>query len=150
MQRNCDLCGTVYEALRTTSKYCSANCRMRKSRGATAPKKVTKRKANRVTKSDPAQITSLPPPDESPTGPIESALLAELTAVDRVSTTLGQAALALARRVDLGHDTGAGLASLVKQLEATKNSATANVKSDRSPLDIRRDELAERRGRQGA
>ena len=129
MERSCDICGGAYEAKRPNSKYCGDTCRKRASRGAV-------------------------PADEVPTlvpdlevGPVESALLAELTEVERTKTALGQAALALARRVDIGRDTGAGLASLVKQLEATAKAATANVKSDASPLDLMRDELAERRSR---
>jgi hypothetical protein len=91
------------------------------------------------------EVAVLVPPAEA--GPVESALLAELTAVERAATALGQAALALARRVDIGRDTGAGLAALVKQLEATAKAATADVKSAASPLDLMRDELAERRSR---
>lgn len=139
MQRPCDVCGDSYEAKRATSKYCSARCRVSASRGA-----VT----SHAGEAD-AVVTPLPAPDVT-IGPVETAAHAQLAEVERNSTTLGQAALALARRVDIGRDTGAGLAALVKQLEATVKAATADVKSAQSPLDKARDEVAERRAKRGA
>lgn len=132
MDRPCDVCGDIYDAKRPNSKYCGDTCRKRAQRGAVA--------------ADAAEQVPTLVPDLEP-GPVETALLAELTAIERQATALGQAALALARRVDIGRDTGAGLAALVKQLEATRTAATANVKSAASPLDLMRDELAERRSR---
>lgn len=143
MERPCDVCGEPYEAKRATSKTCSARCRVAKSRGAVA--------IHRDPLPEPplTPVVVIPDADEA-VGPVTSALLQELTEADRASTSLGQAALSLARRVDLGRDTGAGLASLVKQLEATKNSATADVRSEATPLDRTRDQLAERRAKRGA
>jgi hypothetical protein len=88
-------------------------------------------------------------PDQTD-GPVTKSALVTLREVERVDTPLGQAALALARRVDLNRDTGAGLAALVKQFEATLKAATADVKSDQSALDRARDELAARRAARGA
>jgi hypothetical protein len=139
MQRPCDVCETPYEAKRATSKYCSDKCRVAASRGA-----VTKHAEPENVAAAP--ISSLPEPEDAP-GPVETAVLEELTTAERDKTALGQATLALARRVDIGRDTGAGLAALVKQLEATKNSATADVKTESTPLDRARDELAARRAR---
>lgn len=144
MQRACDSCGEAYEALRPASKFCSPTCRKRASRGATTPKVVTDSETAPVTGGDIVPFPVPPPPDRE-AGEVESALLAELTKVERGGTSLGRAALALARRVDEGRDTGAGLASLVKQLEATSKAATADVKSAVSPVERMRDELAERR-----
>lgn len=135
MQRPCDVCGEVYEAKRATSKYCSDRCKMRKARGA-------------VTRSGGEKVAQLAP--EPTDGPVTAAALVTLRETERLETPLGQAALALARRVDVGRDTGAGLAALVKQFEATLTAATANVKSDASPLDRARDELAQRRAARGA
>lgn len=127
MDRPCDVCGQIYEAKRPTSKFCGSTCRMRASRGHVA---------------GPPVVTLV---TELEVGPVESAALAQLRAVERESTTLGLAAIALAHRVDAGRDTGAGLASLVKQLEATVKAATADVRDPASPLDLMRDELAQRR-----
>lgn len=146
MTRTCEVCGGSYETARATAKCCSAKCRKARSRGATAPKSVTGSEATQVTEGDVTPFLTLPPPRRE-AGEVESALLAELTEVERAGTSLGRAALALARRVDEGRDTGAGLASLVKQLEATSKAATADVKSGISAVDRMRDELAERRSR---
>lgn len=142
MDRPCDSCGVTYEAKRPNSRFCSANCRKRASRGAPTPTSVTQ---------GDGELVALPvSARESEQGPVESALLTELKTAERDGTTLGQAALSLARRVDVGRDTGAGLASLVKQLEATIKAATADVKSAASALDQMRDQLAERRAARGA
>lgn len=132
MQRLCDVCDVPYEAKRPTSRFCSATCRKRASRGA-------------VTAPEVEDLPKLVP--EHVDGPVTESALAVLHDVERSGTPLGQAALALARRVDLNRDTGAGLAALVKQFEATLKAATADVKSAASPLDLMRDELAERRSR---
>lgn len=133
MQRPCDVCGESYEAKRATSKYCSDRCKMRKARGA-------------VTKAE--KVPTLAP--EHTDGPVTESALVTLRAAERAESPLGQAALVLARRVDLNRDTGAGLAALVKQFEATLKAATADVKSVESPLDRARDELAARRAARGA
>lgn len=141
MQRPCDVCSQPYEAKRSTSKYCSDRCRVAASRGALTQHLDSVPEA--------PVVAALPEPAET-FGPVEAAAVGHLRAVERDATTLGQAALALARRVDVGRDTGAGLASLVKQLEATLRAATADVKSAASPVEKMRDELATRRAARGA
>lgn len=146
MDRVCVVCGASFEAPTARAKYCSRTCSSRASRGVATRKAVTEGESAPITEGETTQVSILtpPPPD---LGPVESALLAELTEVERESSSLGRAALALAHRVDEGRDLGSALAALVKQLEATKNAATADVKSAASPLDLMRDELAERRSR---
>lgn len=126
MQRACDACGDDYEAKRPNSRFCSDTCRKRGQRGARSE------------------------PDAPKNTEVESAVRAELESVGRGRSPLGLAALALARRVDDGRDTGAGLAALVRQLGVTLAAATAGVTVEQSPLDAQRDELAERRRRLGA
>lgn len=130
MQRPCDVCGETYEAKRATSKYCSDRCKMRKARGA--PVKH-------------ADAIPLRPADvlESEIGPVEAETRRHLAEVDRETSVLGQTALVLARRLDYGRDTGAALASVAKQLEATLSSATKGVALAADPLD----ELRARRDR---
>ena len=135
MHRPCDACGEMYEAKHPSSRFCGAKCRKRASRGA-------------VTAPEVDELPTLVP--EHTEGPVAESALSVLRAVERLETPLGQAALALARRVDVGRDTGAGLAALVKQFEATLRSATADVKSEESPLERARDELAARRAARGA
>lgn len=148
MKRACVICGAPYEGLSERAKYCSSTCRSRASRGATTSQVVTDSETTQVTGSDIAPVVDLNPPVER--GPVEAALFSELSDVDRAGSALGQAALTLARRVDAGRDMGTGLAALVRQMEATRASATADVKSAASPLDKARDQLAERRAARGA
>lgn len=115
--RTCDVCGAVYEAKRPNSKYCSPTCRKRASRGAPT-----------------AEVVTLPS-SKPESGPIETATRAELEAVDRLGSVFGQTALALARKLDTGRDTGAAMASLAKQLESTMSSATEGVTAAADPLD---------------
>lgn len=119
MQRPCDVCGTPYEAKRPTSKYCSTRCRTRASRG---------------TPTEHADVVPLPAPEEQ-AGPVEAATLRELEAVERADSVFGQTALALARKLDAGRETGAAMASLAKQLEATLATATEGVTTAADPLD---------------
>ena len=108
MQRTCERCGKTYEAARSTSKFCSSTCRAAVSLA---------RKAG-----EPVQL--LPQPEPSADGgSLTSATIAELAAADRVDCTLGQAAIALARRVDAGHESGSSVAALVRELRVTLEAA---------------------------
>lgn len=130
--RACLACGESLEGTRQR-KYCANNgvCKMRYHRGARAE----------------------PQGGQEPNGiqSTEAATMFELAEAARLGTPLGQAALVLARRIDRSHlDTGAGVASLAKQLQQTLEAATADVTHEESPLDRHRDELAERRASQSA
>lgn len=149
MDRDCVVCGAPFKAQRKSAKYCSRTCSARASRGVKTVPVVTQRQIGGVTEGDSASVTPLPDPPVK-LGPVESALLEELSEHHRETTSLGRTALAMAHRVDEGRDLGSALAALAKQLEATRSAALAGVKSVQSPLDNRRDELAERRARQGA
>jgi hypothetical protein len=132
MKRPCDVCGTVYEAKRKTSRYCSSGCRARKSLGA--------------------EVVELPPPTagENEGGPCYAATLRSLTEASRHDTPLGAAALALARRIDSpGLDTGSALASLVGRLETTLATAMKGAGAATAPGQLK-DELAARRAAHGA
>lgn len=135
--RSCDVCGRQYEAKRMSSKMCGPTCRKRASRGA-APTTGTVIALGNAS----VEVGSM-------AGAVESTTRQVLAEVERVDTPLGQSALAMARRVDTGGDTGAGLAALIKQLEATLRSATSGSREDASPLDRARDELAARREMRG-
>lgn len=133
--RPCDVCGTPYEAKRATSKYCSATCRMRKSRGAEVV---------------PLPAAETGKPGEPPRGPCYAATLRTLTDADRHDTPLGVAALVLAQRIDNpGMDTGSALASVVGRLEVTLAAAMKGAGAATAPGQLR-DELAARRAAHGA
>lgn len=124
----CALCGEPFEAKRSTKRYCSASCRARASQGATP-------------------VTDLPRPTANG---VEAATRAELDAADRLDTALGQAALALARRVDSDRETGASAAAVTKEWRTVMTEALKGAGAAASPLDRARDELARRRAARGA
>lgn len=133
MQRNCDVCGREYEAKRSTSKYCpGSRCRTQASRA---------RQSGGGVVDMPKRTT--------PRVSVESATTEALEEVGRLESPLGQVAVALAHRLDGGHmDTGAALASLAKQLEATLAAATADAEVAADPIDELR--LARERKRAAA
>ena len=73
----------------------------------------------------PKTFTLLP----VPTGGdgLVTATLAELERADMASSSLGQAALVLARRIEAGQDNGSAMASMVKQWQDTMGRATAGA-----------------------
>ena len=128
MTQNCASCGQPYEAKRQTSRFCSTQCRVRASRGHVVE----------VGSTRPTQ------------GHVVAATRAELDAADREASAFGQAALALAERIDARQDTGAGLASLTREWRMTLVEAVKGAGAQASPLDKARDELARRRAARGA
>lgn len=132
MTRNCASCGRPFEASSPRATYCGATCRKRASRGAVVTDIAERRPG-------PSRATGL-----------VLAVTKELEEADRLETALGQAALALANRLETGVDTGSAVASLTRELRATMEAATAGARAVRSPLEQMRDELAERRRARGA
>ena len=119
MQLACQVCEDTFEAKRATAKYCSGRCRKRNQRAGGAKKAAERREAS-----------------SSGVGSVAAATLLQLQEASRLHTPLGQAALALASRLDISQtDTGAGVASLAKQLEATLAAATADAEVVDDPID---------------
>ena len=114
MKRTCDACGAPYTAKSPLSRYCSPRCAKRAQRTGLARS------------AQGAAMIAEPP---AATQEVEAAVRLALEDVGRLSTPLGQVALALARRLDSpSGDTGAGLAALAKQLAATLAAATADAR----------------------
>jgi len=65
----------------------------------------------------------------------ESVTRAALEKVDRLNTPMGMAAIALANAIDSGQESGSGLAAVVARLDATIESATADVREHGDPVD---------------
>ena len=129
MERDCDSCGAPYFARSPLSRYCSPRCAKRAQRTGLARS------------AQGAAMIAEPP---AVTQEVEAAVRATLEDAGRLSTPLGQVALALAHRMDApGGDTGAGLAALAKQLAVTLAAVTADVR----PADDLLDELRARRDR---
>ena len=127
MQRACDSCGQQYETKRATSRFCGERCKKRAQRGHVIDMRDT-RPATPV-------VTGL-----------TAATRSELEEAGRAETALGQAALALAARIESGADTGSAVASLTREGRATLEAATANAARAASPLDELRSRRAKRLG----
>lgn len=119
MERTCASCAQPFDGATSRAKYCSTACRKRafRDRGA--------------------GLTELrvvePRPDTA--GLVETATRAELDAAGRTATSLGAKAVALAVRIDAGRDTGAALAALVRQHDATMAEAMRGVSTRTSIVD---------------
>ncbi len=134
MTRDCDVCGTGYEAKRPSSRYCSTRCRTRATRTGVAGEKVERES----------------PAVDLPVG-IAAATEAELRAAGRLETAKGQAALLLARRLETATaDTGSAVASLARQWQSALEAALAHAGQEASALSRARDELAARRAARSA
>jgi hypothetical protein len=126
------MCPTEFEAKRASAKYCSERCKKRAQRRPGGTKT--------------AEVLALPAePTRDPEGDwLAQATEAELRNAGRLSSAIGQAALALARRIDAsGGETGSALASLVREHRATLAEAVKDAAKAADPLD----ELRNRRER---
>jgi hypothetical protein len=77
---------------------------------------------------------------------VEAAARLELEELDLADTMLGRAVLVLAARVDVGNETGAAMAAVVKQLASTMDQVKAGVPRPASPVDQLRQKRLERMG----
>lgn len=129
MRKACAECGTEFEAKRKAAKFCSGRC----------TKRAQRRPAG---KSDPTEVVPIAPTE--PAGSLTAATQATLERAGRAASATGQAALALARRIDGGHtETGSALAAMVREHRAALAEATRDAQTVSDPLD----ELRARRER---
>jgi len=133
MVRPCDVCGTEYEAKRSTSKYCSDACRKQAQRtpiGASDP--------------EPEGVTDL-----SGLGAVALSTLTALIKADVQFTPAGMVAMRLADRLDHPErDTGSAIAAVAREHAARLDAALALTKVVEAGDPI--DELAARRGSRSA
>jgi hypothetical protein len=140
VNRNCDACGTEYEARTRRSKFCAGvECKRARERNR-------KRLAAGATG---ATVTTIhpPPPAEDGLGQVAQSTHDALVAVDRLNTPAGWNVMAIARRLDASSgDTGSSAAALSKQHLAALEAATRNAAVEPT----RMDELRDRRRRRHA
>ena len=135
--RSCAACSKPITSTNQRARYCGPNCRVNAS----------KRRAKGVPESPVRTLTVVEhEPEDGVRGPVYLATLAELVDAERDQTALGQAALALAQRIDLGVDTGSGLASAVKTMGETLAAATRGARRQETALDRVRRQRDEKRG----
>lgn len=122
--RSCDRCGTAYIAKNSRSRFCTDICRAKTNQ---------ERKRAAVSQASPVPAAEL--------SGLMLTVRAQLESVERINTTAGQAALALARRIDLSTDSGAGMARMIEVLMHTLDRALEGVKTEQDIVD----QLQERR-----
>jgi hypothetical protein len=115
VRKQCAMCPAEFDAKRAAAKYCSERCRKRAQR-------------------QPAPAAALPMPAD-PDSELWSATLAELAVAGRVNCASGRAALALARRIDAGGDTGSAVASMVREHRAALADAVKGQMAAVNPMD---------------
>ena len=117
MLKACEQCGNEYLAQRSTARFCSDVCR------SAATKAKARNAANAQLTADETVVSivgrkaSVKAPRTPPNpgaGGVEKTLTRELG--DALDTSVGQQAVILARRIDSGNDTSAGLVAASKQL----------------------------------
>jgi len=129
-QRDCDVCGRSYEAVRVTSRYCGPTCRQRSLRAAAAGLALPT-----------ATLDGHKAPSD-----LERATARELEAAGRLESVDGQIALLLAGRIGSRRETGAATASLAKQFSVTMDEALGGVAKAADPLDEIRARRDRKRG----
>lgn len=130
--RTCLVCPNPITSTNPRARYCSSTCRARRSKGV-----VTVLPG----RDDVDQERDEPPVD----GPVAAATLRELVEAERDDTALGQSALALARRIDMGVDTGSALASAAARHAELLAAATRGARRQETELDRVRRQRDEKR-----
>lgn len=129
MEIACAECGNAFEAKRDTARFCSTTCRVRahRKKGPKIPKAVKDAVAERTHTVEGVVITDTPGAEQGPAPEtVYAATRVALADAGQLHTVRGQSALVLAQRLDMpAMDTGSAVAALVKQLEATLESALA-------------------------
>lgn len=128
VKKSCAACTSKFTASRAGQKFCSARCRSRAYREAKASPKA-------------APTVERPRAASGSDGELEASVREELVRAKRENTFLGKSALALARQVDAGRDTGSVVTSLIRELRNTMAAATLGADRPDDPLD----EITERR-----
>ena len=111
LRKTCDDCGSDYEARSARSRFCSDACRVRSSRKSSPP--------------DPEVVSS---------DPLVKATTRELEAAGKLDTRIGHQALALARRMATGIETGGGVAALSRELRSVLDAAIGGKASGSAPV----------------
>jgi len=124
MTKSCAVCGKSFDAQRPTAKYCGGTCRTRASRAGGPP----------AVAPSPVVVRIVDDMLGSPL-PLVAAAERELAAAGRMDTMLGQATLELARRISSPMESGASVASLMKQLRETMADALKGAAIAADPLD---------------
>ncbi|TKV61859.1 hypothetical protein FDO65_10055 [Nakamurella flava] len=128
--KECEQCGTQFEARKSTAKYCSGNCRTRASRNRTA---TGINSAGQPAAAQPkASGGVVLVAGEGLVAQVQR----ELQDAGRLDTVLGQQALVLAQRMRVvSPDTGSSLSAISKELRTVMAQALDGVAIEGDPID---------------
>jgi hypothetical protein len=127
----------AFEPKRKTARFHDPACRKRASRARAVLKRASA-----------AEVETAAVVEDSPVyrDGLLAAVRRELERFERADSALGQAALELARRIEVGvGETGSAIASMTRELRETLSAATANAKSQGSVVDELRAKRESRR-----
>lgn len=117
----CLECGKPFESVRRSTKHCSPTC----------GKRAWRRNKDRDKYRGQDRGSSGEQPVSARVPRISDATAAALEAAGRTETPLGQLALRLALRIDVGGDeSGSAIAAMSKELRATLGAALAGAAAD--------------------
>lgn len=127
MEATCARCAQPFSAASKRARFCSVKCRTQatRARAAGQPESLAPAKPKRASKAKPEAV---------PTGTL-GAVMAELQAAGRLDSSAGQAAVALARRIDDGAESSAGLAALTREMRAAMAEALSRAEATGDALD---------------
>lgn len=133
----CVVCGTPFQAKRSSARYCSERCKKRAQRD---PNRVVGGPAN-GTSGTVAPVARLAAVAPSPAagGGVWRLTHDALVAAERLETVPGAIALALAMKLDdPGLDTGSSVSALARQLQLSLDRALDGANRQETPLEKRR------------
>lgn len=134
MEASCARCAQTFSTSSRRARFCSPKCRTQATRA--------RAKGETETLAIPAKPKPKPkrtrkpaaPETDAPVGAL-GAVLAELRAAGRLDSSAGQAAVALARRIDDGAESSSGLAALTREMRAAMAEALSRVEASGDALD---------------
>lgn len=125
MKRSCAACGREFDAPSAQTKFCKGSSCVRARARARKHKQMT---GTVVDLSERRQATE--------PGTVEQAVRDQLEPVGKLSTSTGQAALRLARRLDdNAEDAGSSVATIAKELRAHMAELLADVGASADEVD---------------
>ena len=130
MTKTCESCGGDYSPRSSRARFCSDKCRSR----ARYRREVLKQPETLAAPKAKPKRTAKAKPEAVPTGAL-GAVLDELQAAGRLQSSAGQAAVALARRIDDGAESSAGLAALTREMRAAMAEALSRAEATGDALD---------------
>ena len=128
MEATCARCAQTFSTSSRRARFCSAKCRTQATRAR------AKGEAETLAVQAKPKRTRKAKPEAVPTGTL-GAVVSELQAAGRLDSSAGQAAVALARRIDDGAESSAGLAALTRELRAAMAEALARAEAAGDALD---------------